>query len=64
MADFFNHRIQTFGPAGEFLAAWGRPGGGPGELERPTDVATGPDGRLYVTDFGNDRIQVWRCVTC
>ncbi len=64
VADFYNHRVQTFGPAGSFRAAWGEPGAGEGEFERPTDVATGPDGRIYVADFGNDRIQVWRCVTC
>ena len=34
-------------------------GGGIGEFERPTDLDMGPDGRIFVVDFGNDRIQVF-----
>ncbi len=59
MADFYNHRIQKFTPDGAFLTAFGEPGSGPGRLDRPTDLAVSPDGRVYVVDFGNDRIQVF-----
>ncbi|NIP57697.1 MAG: hypothetical protein GWO17_06705 [Gemmatimonadetes bacterium] len=64
VADFYNHRIQAFGPSGDFLSEWGEPGSGERALDRPTDVATGPRGRVFVADFGNDRIQVFACTSC
>ncbi len=32
---------------------------GPGQFERPTDLDFDSDGRIYVVDFGNNRIQVF-----
>jgi DNA-binding beta-propeller fold protein YncE len=59
VADFYNDRVQQFGPDGAFVAAWGGHGTGPGEFDRPTAVAVGPKARLYVVDFGNNRVQVF-----
>ena len=28
-------------------------------LDRPTDIAVSPDGRVYVVDFGNNCIRVF-----
>ena len=39
------------------IRVWGAPGGGPGEFNRPRDVAVGPDGFIYVADTFNHRIQ-------
>lgn len=64
VADFYNHRIQVFGPSGDFVAEWGTEGSREGAFDRPTDVATGPGGRIYVVDFGNDRVQVFSCEGC
>ncbi|MEX2472656.1 MAG: 6-bladed beta-propeller, partial [Gemmatimonadota bacterium] len=64
VADFYNDRVQVFGPAGDFVAEWGGAGSGDGAFDRPTDTATGPGGRVYVVDFGNDRIQVFTCPSC
>lgn len=57
VADFYNHRIQIFTSKGQFLTAFGMQGSGPGELERPIDMAIDEDGAVYVVDFGNSRIQ-------
>jgi len=59
VADFENHRIQVFSNDGRQLSIFGSQGDGPGEFERPTDLDIGPDGRIFVVDFGNDRIQVF-----
>lgn len=37
----------------------GKQGQGPGEYERPSDVLVGRDGRIYVSDGGGDRINVY-----
>ena len=34
-------------------------GSGPGELSSPKDLDSGNDGRIYVTDTGNHRVQVF-----
>ena len=41
------------------MVAFGHQGRQPGAFERPTDLDIGPDGRIYVVAFGNDRVQVF-----
>jgi sugar lactone lactonase YvrE len=60
VADFYHHRIRRFTVQGQLVAEFGRPGKGPGELDRPADMAVDDAGVLFVVDFGNDRIQVFR----
>eukprot|EP00112_Aurelia_sp_Birch-Aquarium-sp1_P022616 Seg643.5 transcript_id=Seg643.5/GoldUCD/mRNA.D3Y31 product="E3 ubiquitin-protein ligase TRIM71" protein_id=Seg643.5/GoldUCD/D3Y31 len=59
VADSYNHRIQIFGPRGEFVNLFGSHGDRKGEFNCPTDVAIDPDNRLIVCDNGNNRIQVF-----
>jgi len=66
VADTFNHRIQKFDLAGNFLTAWGRPGatdqpgfGTDTQFFGPRDIAFDRQGRLLVTDTGNKRVQVF-----
>ena len=40
----------------DYLGAFGSTAAGPGKLDRPWAVATGPDGRVYVTDVGSNRV--------
>ena len=55
-----NHRVRVFDAvSGAHLQDIGTRGAGPGELNLPRDVAIGKDGRLYVVDGGNFRIQVF-----
>jgi DNA-binding beta-propeller fold protein YncE/4-amino-4-deoxy-L-arabinose transferase-like glycosyltransferase len=42
----------------DFVSAWGGQGTGPGEFNEPRDVAVDGEGRLYVADTGNRRVQV------
>ncbi|OGS92248.1 MAG: 6-bladed beta-propeller [Gallionellales bacterium GWA2_60_18] len=55
-----NHRVMVFDAlSGEHLSDIGKRGNGPGEFNLPRDVAVGKDGRLYVVDGGNFRVQIF-----
>ena len=49
----------SFSQLYEYKFEFGSFGNGPGELFGPTFVAVGNDGNYYVSDTGNDRIQVF-----
>ncbi|MFB3138199.1 MAG: hypothetical protein ACE10B_03145, partial [Phycisphaerales bacterium] len=60
VADTHYHRVIAYDPDGRELMRFGRYGQGPGEFIYPTDVAFGPQGRIYVSEYGgNDRVQVF-----
>jgi hypothetical protein len=52
------YRIQRFDANGAFEAGWGtEEGSALGQFDDPSDIAAGPNGRVYVTDSGNQRVQ-------
>jgi DNA-binding beta-propeller fold protein YncE len=59
VADHGNHRVQVFSSEGQFLATWGREGGGPGEFRLPQGIAVDRRGNVYVSDGGNSRVQTF-----
>jgi DNA-binding beta-propeller fold protein YncE len=54
-----NCRVHRFSPTGELKRSWGTPGGGPGEFYLPHGIAVAADGRVFVCDRENDRIQIF-----
>ena len=55
-----NHRVRVFdSKTGKHLLDIGKRGFGDGELNLPRDVAIGKNGRVYVVDGGNFRVQVF-----
>lgn len=55
-----HHRVRVFsGKTGAHLFDFGKRGSGNGEFNLPRDIAVGPDGRLYVVDTGNFRVQIF-----
>lgn len=65
VADAYNHRIQIFRSDGTLVRMWGGPlgiglkGGGRGQFDVATGVGTDRQGRIYVADFYNHRVQVF-----
>ena len=58
--DTHEFRVLTYDRNGEELRRFGTFGEAPGEFLYPTDVATGPDGSVWVSEYGgNDRVQVF-----
>ena len=51
-------RISTFTKDGKFIKSFGRWGSAPGEFKTPHDIAMDSQGRLFVADRGNMRIQI------
>lgn len=55
-----NHRVRVFdAQSGSHLFDIGTRGAGPGEFNLPRDVAIGKEGRIYVVDGGNFRVQIF-----
>ena len=54
-----NGRIVKFDAQGNYLMEWGEPGSGPGEFDAPHGLAMDSQGRLFVSDRGNNRIQIF-----
>jgi DNA-binding beta-propeller fold protein YncE len=51
--------VVEFNPAGEFVRKWGTKGTGDGQFNLVHDVAVDTQGRVYVADRLNERIQVF-----
>jgi sugar lactone lactonase YvrE len=51
------HCVQRFSPAGQQVTRWGTKGSLPGQLYEPRGIVVDGAGRIYVADFGNDRIE-------
>ena len=54
-----NARVHRFSPDGTLVQSWGEPGTGPGQFNLPHGIAVHPDGRIFVADRENDRIQIF-----
>ena len=54
-----NARVVKFSADGKFIKAWGRKGAGPGEFNVPHRLALDSNGRLFVADRSNNRIQIF-----
>ena len=58
VADSGNNRIQAFDDIGNFVAAYGSAGSGPGQFNNPQGMVVDHGGRVIVADSGNNRLQV------
>lgn len=51
--------LRVYDMNGRHLRDIGAEGGGPAEFRRPDSMVIGPAGRIYVRDYGNDRITIF-----
>src|SRR3990172_3810028 len=56
---YVNTRVVKFSKDGKYLLEWGKPGKGPGEFNTVHGIAIDSRRRIYVTDRGNARVQVF-----
>jgi DNA-binding beta-propeller fold protein YncE len=56
---YVNSRIAKYDRNGDWVASFGTPGNGPGQLNTPHSIASDTAGNLYVADRGNRRVQVF-----
>ena len=54
-----NARVHRFTRDGALVTSWGAPGKAPGQFHLPHSIAIDGDGKLYVADRANRRIQLF-----
>jgi DNA-binding beta-propeller fold protein YncE len=54
-----NARIHKFSADGRLLLSWGEPGGGPRQFRVPHGIAVDGEGRVFVADRENSRLQLF-----
>lgn len=54
-----NSRVVKYDPEGHYITSWGGFGTGPGEFKYPHALAMDSQGRLFVGDRYNNRIQIF-----
>jgi DNA-binding beta-propeller fold protein YncE len=56
---YINSRIAKADEDGNWIKSWGNRGNNPGEFNTPHNIGVDSQGRVYVADRGNRRIQVF-----
>ena len=62
VSEMDNNRISVLTTSGAFVGSFGGAGTAHGRFRRPTALALDAQGRLYVTDTGNERVEVFNVV--
>ena len=63
VTELYNYRVSVFTVDGEFITSFGTKGNEPGQFIDPRGIAVDKNGTtIYVSDHGNDRIQVYRVI--
>ncbi len=58
ITDTGNRRVVVYDKLGQFKRQFGSKGNGPGQFDEPVSLALSPDGKVYVADLRNKRIQL------
>lgn len=59
VCDTINSSIRVFDKNGEYLFSFGQKGLKDGDFVYPIGISVDKKGKIYVTDWGNNRVEVW-----
>jgi tripartite motif-containing protein 71 len=59
VADKRSTNFQVFDENGKFISKFGSKGKQDGQFNRPEDLAIDPEGKVFIADTSNSRIQVF-----
>ena len=59
VAEWVGNRIHKLTIGGEFLGTFGQKGSDVGQFNGPHGINISPEGKVYVADYGNHRIQIF-----
>ena len=59
VADTWNHRVVIFDKDGNHAQSFGSEGCAEHQMKRPHAIALSPDGKVYLSDYRNSRIQIF-----
>lgn len=60
IVDYMRHAITIYSAGGSFIQEFGGLGWGTGWFQHPNDVAVDSQGRLFVSDLFNHRVQIFK----
>jgi tripartite motif-containing protein 71 len=60
VTDGLRQDVKYFDAQGKLIGHFGGAGRNPGSVLSPSGIAIGNDGRVYVVDRGNARVQIWQ----
>lgn len=58
VVDYMRHTINAYDSTGKYLFEFGGLGWGEGWFQYPRDISVDPEGRIFVADTFNDRIEI------
>jgi DNA-binding beta-propeller fold protein YncE len=56
--DYMRHALSVYNQKGDYLFEYGSKGGGPDQFNYPKAIFIDQDGRLFVADTFNKRVEV------
>ena len=59
IAESNNHRVQKISTSGKFISKFGTYGSGEGQLSTPRGICLDCDGRVFVSEYDNNRVSVF-----
>ena len=59
IAEESNHRVQKISISDKFISKFGSNGSGEGQLSSPRGICLDSDGRVFVSEFSNNRVSVF-----
>ena len=60
VVDYMRHAVTIYSSSGSYTHEFGGMGWGPGWFQHPNDIAVDKEGRIFIADLFNHRIQIFK----